>query len=44
MKTEIDNVEYLGVIIHNEVSRKPQISSLRGKPAQVCGVVCKLRN
>jgi len=38
------SIKYLGVIIDNKLSWKPQISSLCGKLSQACGVVCKIRH
>ena len=38
-----DSFKYLGVIIDNKLSWKPQISSLCRKLSQACGVVCKIR-
>jgi len=40
---ETDSIKYLGVIIDNKLSWKPQISSLCRKLSQACGVVCKIR-
>ena len=39
-----DSIKYLGVIIDNKLSWKPQISSLCGKLSQACGIVCKIRH
>ena len=41
---QTDSIKYLGVIIDNILSWKPQISSLCGKLSQACGVVCKIRH
>jgi len=41
---QTDSIRYLGVIIDNKLSWKPQISSLCGKLSQACGVVCKIRH
>jgi len=41
---QTDSIKYLGVIIDNKLSWKPQISSLCGKLSQACGVVCKIRH
>jgi len=41
---QTDSSKYLGVIIDNKLSWKPQISSLCGKLSQACGVVCKIRH
>ena len=41
---QTDSIKYLGVIIDNKLSWKPQIRSLCGKLSQVCGVVCKIRH
>ena len=41
---ETDSIKYLGVIIDNKLSWKPQISSLCGKLSQACDVVCKIRH
>ena len=41
---QTDNIKYLGVIIDNKLSWKPQISSLCRKLSQACGVVCKIRH
>jgi len=41
---QTDSMKYLGVIIDNKLSWKPQISSLCGKLSQACGVVCKIRH
>jgi len=39
-----DSIKYLGVIIDNKLSWKPQISSLCRKLSQACGVVSKIRH
>jgi len=39
-----DSIKYLGVIIDNKLSWKPQIRSLCGKFSQACGVACKIRH
>jgi len=39
---QTDSTKYLGVIIDNKLSWKPQISRLCGKLSQACGVVCKI--
>jgi len=41
---QTDSIKYLGVIIDNKLSWKPQYSSLCWKLSQACGVVCKIRN
>ena len=41
---QTDSIKYLGVIMDNKLSWKPQISSLCGKLSQACGVVCKIRH
>jgi len=41
---QTDSIKYLCVIIDNELSWKPQISSLCGTLSQACGVVCKIKN
>jgi len=41
---QTDSIKYLGVIIDNKLSWKPQISSLCRKLSQACGVVCKIRH
>jgi len=41
---QTDSIKYLGVIIDDKLSWKPQISSLCGKLSQACGVVCKIRH
>ena len=40
---QTDSIKYLGVIIDNKLSCKPQISSLCRKLSQACGVVCKIK-
>jgi len=39
---QIDSIKHLGVIIDNQLSWKPQISSLCWKLSQACGVVCEI--
>ena len=41
---QTDSIKYLGVIIDNKLSWKPQVSSLCGKFSQACGIVCKIRH
>ena len=41
---QTDSITYLGVIIDNKLSWKPQVSSLCGKFSQACGIVCKIRH
>ena len=41
---QTDSIMYLGAVITNKLSWKPQNSSLCGKLSQACGVVCKLRH
>jgi len=41
---QTDSIKYLGVIIDNKLSWKPQISSLCRKLSQACGVVSKIRH
>ena len=41
---QTDSIKYLGVIIDNKISWKPQYSSLCWKLSQACGVVCKIRH
>jgi len=41
---QTDSIKYLGVIIDNKLSWKPQISSLCGQLSQACGVMYKIRH
>jgi len=41
---QTDSIKYLGVIIDNKLTWKPQIRSLFRKRSQACGVVCKIRH
>ena len=41
---QTDSINYLGVLIDNKLSWKPQISSLCRKLSQACGIVCKIRH